>query len=484
MTEGSSRPRLVAAVLASALMPLNSTMIAVALPEISDDFARDPATVTQTLVTSYLIAAVVLQSPAGKIGDRIGHSRMLVIGQGMVGVGALLGFLAPTLSVLTAARILMACGGAVLVPAAVALLRREVPAERRGRAFGAFGAVMSLAAAMGPVVGGELVRAFGWPSVFAANLPVLAVTAALCVLAGPVSREPAAAATPRFDWVGSALLTAGLSAVITGLRPEGDHAAVVVTVGGAVLVLFAMWERWAADPVVAFALFRSVSFSAGTVLIAVQNLVMYSLVFEIPLVAAALFQLEARGTGSLLAALMLAMVVTSPVAGRLADRLGARALAIAGSLVALFGIAASSLVTLSEPEQLIAPLVLLGVGLGLATPAAQSASIAAVPADRAGMAAGVSSTMRYLGGIVGIAVLSLVLEISGRRADVVADHRELMVLFGGALAVGLVCAALLPGRTRLPDPSRDAQPGAPAEEGDAVGGIEVQPVGRNPHVVD
>lgn len=434
--------------LAAALMPLNSTMIAVALPEISDDFARDPATVTQALVTSYLIAAVVLQSPAGKIGDRFGHSRMLVIGQGLVAMGALLGYLAPSLSLLTAARILMAAGGAVLVPATVALLRRELPAERRGRAYGAFGAVMALAAAMGPIMGGELVKAFGWPSVFAANLPVLAVSAALSALAGPVALEPASATAARFDWIGSALLTGGLSAIIVGLRPDGDQAAVLVTVGAGVLVLFALWERRARDPVVAFSLFRSVPFSAGTVLIAVQNLVMYSLVFEIPLIASALFHLEARGTGRLLVSLMLAMVITSPVAGHLADRLGARALAIAGSFVALLGIAGITWIDLSTPTELLAPLALLGVGLGLATPAAQSASIAAVPADRAGMAAGVASTMRYLGGIAGIAVLSLVLKVSGPSADVVSEHRELMIVFAGALVVGLVCAALLPGRTR------------------------------------
>src|SRR3712207_6370929 len=101
-------------------------MIAVALSEISLQSGRDPALVTQTLVTSYLIAAIVLQSPGGKVGDRIGHARMLAVGQILVGIGALLGYFAPSLSLLTAARILMAAGGAVLVPATTALLRQEL----------------------------------------------------------------------------------------------------------------------------------------------------------------------------------------------------------------------------------------------------------------------------------------------------------------------------------------------------------------------
>jgi EmrB/QacA subfamily drug resistance transporter len=453
--------RLVAASLSATLMPLNSTMIAVALPDISEEFGRDPALVTQALVTSYLIAAVVLQSPAGKVGDRIGHVRMVAAGQLLVAVGALLGFLAPSLLVLIVARILMAAGSAALVPSTLALLRHGLPPERRGRAFGAFGAMMALSAALGPVVGGELVKAFGWPSVFAANLPVLAVSVALGAFAGRVVAEPVQAARPRFDWVGTGLLAAGLTSIILGLRPDGGHVALLLVVGIGLLVPFALWERRAADPVVAFSLFRSVPFSAGAFLIAVQNLVMYALIFQIPLVAVALFDLEARGTGRLLVSMMLAMVITSPIAGRLTDHLGARSLAIAGSMVALLGIAALAWIDLTSPGQLAPPLVLLGIGLGLTTPAAQSASMSAVGADLAGMAAGIGSTMRYLGGIVGVAVMSVLLDVHGTRAEVVAEHRTLMVVFGGALLFGLLCSAFLPGRVDTPVQNRSvAEPGA------------------------
>jgi MFS family permease len=424
-------------------MPLNSTMIAVALPDISHEFGQDPSVVTQALVTSYLVAAVVLQSPAGKIGDRLGHSRMLAVGQVLVGAGALLGFLSPSVAALTAARVLMAAGGAVLVPATVALLRHELPPQRRGRAFGAFGAVMALAAAVGPLVGGELVSQFGWPSVFVANLPVLAVSATLGALAGTPVRVPRGA-PPRFDWIGTALLAAALSSLVLGLRPEGAHTVPFLVVGSALLVPFALWERWVADPVVAFSLFRSAPFTAGTLLIAVQNLVMYALLFEIPLVAHDLLDLSARGTGQLLVSLMLAMVLVSPVAGRLADRFGARTVAVAGSLVALAGVVGLALADLTAAVQIAAPLGLLGIGLGLTTPAAQSASISAAPGEQAGMAAGIGSTMRYLGGLAGVAVMSLVLDVSRSRSDVVGEHRTLMVVFAGALVVGLVCAMLLP----------------------------------------
>lgn len=441
---------LVAAALAAALMPLNSTMIAVALPDISDEFGQDPALVTQALVTGYLVAAVVLQSPGGKIGDRVGYARIVFFGQALVASGALLGIVAPSLWALAVARIAMAAGGAILVPATVALLRLGLPPERRGRAFGAFGSVMALAAALGPLVGGELVKAFGWQSVFAANLPVLAISATLSALGGRALAKPRQQPPPRFDWVGSGLLAAALSAVITGLRPDGGHGFALFVLGASLFVAFATWERRVSDPVVAFSLFSSMHFSAGTLLVALMNLVMYALVFEIPLMATDLFDLEARGTGRLLVSMMLAMVITSPIAGRLTDHVGARPVAVAGSVVAILGIAELARVSLSTAGQVVVPLAMLGVGIGLATPAAQSASISAAPADRSGMAAGVGSTMRYLGGIAGVAVMSSLLELGGTRGEVVSDHRTLMIVFVCVLGAGLVCAALLPGRTQAP----------------------------------
>ncbi len=451
MPESSGGRRLLAAALAATLMPLNSTMIAVAIPDISAEFDHDPTLVTQALVTSYLIAAVVLQSPAGKIGDRIGHARLIVIGMLVVAAGALMGFLAPALGWLVAARVLMAVGGAALVPSTLALMRHALPVNRRGRAFGAFGASMALSAAIGPLIGGELVQAFGWPSVFAANIPVLAVAAVLTLLGGPATR-PEHGAPARFDWVGSTLLAFGLTGIILGLRPDGALP-VLIVVGVGLLVPFALWERRVSDPVIAFSLFKSVHFSAGSSLIALQNLVMYSLLFEVPLVAAALFDLDARATGRLLLSMMLAMVVTSLVAGRLTDRYGSRLLALAGSAAALLGIGVMAWIDLTSAGQLAPPLVLMGIGIGLTSPAAQSASMSAIEPDQAGMAAGIGSTMRYLGGIIGVAVLSLLLDVHGTRADVVAEHRVLTVVFAGALVLGAVCAALLPGRPDRVEPA-------------------------------
>jgi MFS family permease len=192
----------------------------------------------------------------------------------------------------------------------------------------------------------------------------------------------------------------------------------------------------------------------------VQNLVMYALVFEVPLIAGDLFDLDARETGQLLVALTFAMVLVSPVAGRLVDRVGARVVAVVGSVAAFAGIVVLARIDLTASWQVAVPLGLLGIGLGLTTPAAQSASITAAPADQAGMAAGIASTMRYLGGLVGVALMSVLLDVSGDRSDVVSEHRTLMTVFAAVLLVGLVCALLLPGRVE--DPTADDVPSARA----------------------
>lgn len=448
---------LAGALLAASLMPLNSTMVAVAVPSIAGTVDHDPADVTQALVATYLIAAIALQGPGGKLGDRLGHWRVCALGQAVMAVGAVAGFLAPNLWVLAGSRILMATGGALAVPATVALLRVELPPERRGRGFGTFGAVMASAAALGPLLGGALVDAFGWEAVFLVNLPVLLVAAVL--VAGADRRHDARPVAP-FDWPGSVLLTAALALLVLGAEGTVAGARGAVLVGGGLVLLaaFVVRERRAADPVVDLGIFRVRAFTAGTLLICLQNLVMYALVFELPLVLDRLFDLGARDTGQLLVFLMVAMVLVSPVAGRLTERYGARPVAVAGSLACLGGLVLLQVAALDTAGEVRLPLVLLGVGLGLSSPAAQTASVSAIDPARSGMAAGVGSTMRYLGGVAGVAVLGRLLDLQGSADAVRSSHHEITAVFTGVLVVALACACLLPGLSGLP-----GRPGRPRD---------------------
>ena len=215
----------------------------------------------------------------------------------------------------------------------------------------------------------------------------------------------------------------------------------------ALAVPMVWWERRVTDPVVAFGLFGAAAFTAGSLLVALQNLVMYTLLFELPQVLAALLAVDSAATGRLLVAMMGATILASLVAGRMTDRIGARPVAVAGTVTCLAAVGLLATADLSSLRPLVLPLALLGLGVGLATPAAQSASLAAVPQERSGAAAGIGSTMRYLGGVVGIALLGRLVDLTGDRSAVLGEHRNVLAVFGAALVAGLACAVILPGRS-------------------------------------
>jgi MFS family permease len=400
----------------------------------------------QGLVTSYLLTNIVLQSPGGKLGDRLGHRRSLTLGQIVFAVGAALAYLWPALGVLTLSRIVMAAGAAILAPSATALLRTELPEEVRGRAFGAFGAVMALSAGTGPKVGALLVGHFGWTSIFLANVPVLLISA-LLARTGATSAPAAgarAAAHPRFDVVGSVLLGASLIGLVLGL--ENASLRWAAAVGALGLVPFVLWERRAADPVIDFSLFKRRTFVAGSVIIALQNLAMYSILFELPQVGGRLFAVGPRDVGNTLVAMMATMVVASPFAGRASERFGARSIALAGCASATAGMVLLAVRPLNALTDAVPALVLLGAGLGLTSAPSQSAAMSDVPRDRSGMAAGLTSTMRYFGGVAGLSVLGVVLTERTAPEVVVHEHQTAVFVFCAALVVAIGCALLLPGR--------------------------------------
>ena len=250
----------------------------------------------------------------------------------------MLGLLVGDVHALGAARILMASGGAATVPATMAILRNQTAADRRARVFGLFGACMGLAAAIGPLVGGELTERFGWRAVFAANLPVIAVSLLLVLMSrGMYTR--AAADRPSFDWPGSALLAVGPDADHRGAadvrqrrvvaRRQRRRAARSCFRSGS----GARRRRWS----ISRCSTRGAFFGGGSI-IALQNMAMYPLLFQLPVFFDRVRHLGARTMGQALLALTVAMMLSSVAGGRLTERIGARAQTLAGSLVALAGL--------------------------------------------------------------------------------------------------------------------------------------------------
>jgi MFS family permease len=424
--------QIVALGLASALSPLNSTMIAVAIPAIARDLRTPVGALTHALVTSYLLVGIVFQSPAGKAGDRLGHARVLAIGQAVFAVGSVIGFVSRSTLGLSIARVLMATGGAFIVPAAMALVRLHLPPEKRAQAYGAFGALMGASAAIGPVLGGEITRRIGWPAVFLVNAPILLASAILA----RGSADAAPKKTARFDVVGSVLLGASLAAIVIATKSHG-WLAIPGILG---LFAFVGWELRVADPVVDPHLFRMRPFASGAMVVASQNFAMYALLFELPSYLAASAQLDSGRAGRLLFGMMGAMVVGSPLGGRLAAKLGARTVVGLGSGLATVGMGTLLLVPGGHPFLLVPSLVAFGLGLGLSTAPSQASALSSVAGEKSGMAAAAMSTARYLGGVAGVANLAAILS----HGTAVSQHPIAIRVFTISLAISFVAARLLP----------------------------------------
>lgn len=435
--------------MASAQAPLGSTLIAVALPSISLGISADLVLITSLLVTGYLVVNVVCLGPAGKISDVVGHSRILWTGIGLYLIGAAFGVLAQGVSFLFLSRCLMAVAGALVVPATLALLRLHVPPGRRGRIFGLFGATMAIAAACGPVLGGEIVSLFGWRAVFVANVPFLAISA-LLLHRYPLSEGNTAAQRPlrkltrSLDFMGIGLLALSLTLLIVASKLEGAMFMAVVLAAAIAGVAFVKWEAKTPAPVFDPHLFSLPPFVAGTLIIALQNFAMYGLLFQLPQFFSVFRMTEPRDIGYMLFAMMIGMVVAAPLGGQLTDRIGARSAALLGSVLLLTGVGLLWGIDSFESAQGAMPALLMsGLGLGLCNAPAQSASMSAVEPGQAGMAAGVSSTMRYLGGILSILVLGAVL--GDDQIVSVARHTVMIQLFTIAIGLSALMSLWLPG---------------------------------------
>jgi MFS family permease len=468
--------------LPAALVPLSSTTVAVALPAIGREFGQDPAGLTQWLVNSYLAAAIVLQAPAGKLADRWGVHRALLAGQGLFAFGALLGALGGSLPPLVAARVLMAAGGAFLMTATMAVLRDSTAPQRRARVFGVFGATMGLAAAVGPLLGGLLVDSLGWRAIFLANVPALAYGA---VLVRGLVRTSGGERAVAFDWLGSAVLALALALAVTGLTATGVLSAAALPLAGAALMVFIRLERRAPDPVIDLTLFRRPPFAAGGSILALHNWVMYALIFQLPLRFDATGAHSSSEIGRALIALMLGIVACSPLGGRAAERIGTRAPVMLGSLTALAGLLLLTRTgPLATPAGAVTPLLLIGVGLGLASAPVQAAAVSVVSRAQSGMAAGALSTMRYVGGIAGIGALGAILRRTAQAepALVLRAHQSAIWLSCGVMVVALLAAARLPGRAAQHGAERAVLPGeGPGitnRDGAGRAGRRLPPLGR------
>ena len=437
------------------LIPLNSTMIAVALPGITHDLG---ATVAQAgwLVTVYLITMASFQPIAGKLGDRYGRRPFILGGVAGFVVASVGCALAPNIAMLIVSRAVQAAFGAVIFPNGAALLRELIPESRRGAMFGMLGASVALGAAIGPPLGGGLIQLGGWPAIFWINVPLIAVIFVVGWRTIPARRWREGGV--RFDLAGATLLAAVLACGAWLLTRLGHISTAGALIAAALIAAGSLGFVWTelrhADPVVQLRFFRRVPFTAATGATGLSNLAMYSTLVAIPILLEGRPGWTAARAGIVLTTLSAGMVLLAPVGGRLGDRLGRRlpaliGMSLLGAGLLLLAVAGASVSVFT----LVGCLGLAGVGLGLGASSLQTVAVEVIEPEHAGMAAAASSTARYVGSVVGVSVLArLVTSADGFQA--------LFVMTALAAVASAVLALALPRRAAVVEVTHESVPAA------------------------
>src|ERR687895_1688219 len=397
------------------MVTLDNLVVTNALVSIREDLGASLEELEWT-VNAYTLSFAVFLLTAAALGDRLGRRAVFVAGIVIFTVSSAAAALAPSTEALIAARALQGLGAAVITPLSLTLLS-EAFSERRGMALGIWSGVSGLGVALGPVVGGAVVEGFSWQWIFWLNVPVGLALAPVALAILAESRG----ANRSLDAPGVSLASAGLLGVVFGIvraQSLGWTSTTVLAsigVGVALLAAFVAWELRARAPMLPMRFFKNRAFAATSGV----SLAMFFGAFGSIFLLAQFFQV-AQGYSPLEAGLRTlpwtAMpIFVAPVAGILSDRIGSRPLMAAG--LALQAVALAWLAVVSEPDvaygAIVPAFVMAGTGMALVFAPAANAALSSVRPEEAGQASGATNTIREIGGVLGVAVLSTVFTGAG-----------------------------------------------------------------------
>jgi len=429
------------------MVTLDSLVVATALPAIHRELGGQVSTL-EWAVNAYLLVFAAGIITAASIGERFGRRRVYAAGLALFSLASGACALAPSTTLLIAARAMQGLGAAIVTPLSLTILTTAFGPERRGRVIGIWGSIAGLAVAAGPLVGGAVTQGLSWHWVFWVNVPVGLAGAALSRLR--LLEAPASGAA--LDLAGAVLASLGALAVIWSLVESGgtnwDATNLGVMAGGLlVLAAFLAWERRAAAPMVPTRLFRDLQFSAANA----TAFFAYGATFSATFLMSQYFQMS-LGYGPLATGLrFLPWTATplfiAPLAGALADKLGPRPLMALGLAMQAAGLAWVALLAghAASYAAIVVPLVIAGAGISMAIPTMPLAVMGAVAPPDMGTASGVLNMLQRFGGVVAVAVASAVFVSNGHLGTAVSfdnGFRPALLVPAGMSVLGSVFAIL------------------------------------------
>ncbi|MFI9841967.1 DHA2 family efflux MFS transporter permease subunit [Nonomuraea sp. NPDC051941] len=438
---------LAVACLGQFMVLLDSTIVGAALPDMQQRLHTE-LTGLQWIVDAYVLLVAMLLLSGGVFADRFGRRRVFLAGVVVFTVASVVCSVAPSIGWLIAGRVVQGIGAAALSPASLALLAAAYPVpQERVKAIGLWAGFSGIGLAAGPLAGGILVDAFGWPAIFLVNVPIGAILLLVGMRVLSESRNPDA---PAIDLPGTVLSVLGVGALTFGLIEGGSRGWTSPVILGtfaaavAILAVFVVVEGRGSTPMLPLRLFRQRLFTvSNTAMVVVGFALMGSSFFF------SQFFVYVQGSSVLLAGLQtlpasLAMVIVSPLAGRFAARYGFRIVVTIGLALAGLGLLALGFVHADTGYGNVWwRLAIVGVGFALTMSPLTGAAIQAVSPQEGGLASGISSTTRQIGAVLGVAVLGAVVrtrEAGGASFEAGLDSAFIaagVVTLAGAVFTGL-----------------------------------------------
>ncbi|GLV60286.1 MFS transporter [Dictyobacter sp. S3.2.2.5] len=421
---------------------LDTSVVNVALPAMQHDL-HGSLEGLQWVVNGYTLTFASLLLSAGTFGDRLGHKRAFLIGYVLFTGASLLCSLAPSLNMLIAARVLQGVGPALLVPSSLSLITHgfQNPAQR-ARAVGIWAGSSGIGLAGGPVIGGMLIGALGWRSIFLLNVPLGLL--ALILTMRFVSERPRTTVRKRDLW-GQLCVIVALGTLTYALiegRSQGWFSTQITSmlllcVGAT--GLFLIIEMRHSTPMLPLRLFSSAAFSMPILIGSVLNFGLYGVLFVLSLFFQDIYHYPAVLAGMALLPITVATGLTALLSGRITARLGTRRPMIAGlaasclgTLLLLWGQTDNAILLLAAGE------IAIGLGCGMTVPAMTTAILNAVPRSQVGIASALLNASRQVGGVLGVAILGSLLGSLNEPSAFLAGMRSALLLVALLFLLGSV----------------------------------------------